>query len=88
MEDFWFCFVPLFVAMDAIGLLPIYLNLTAGMSRTEQRRTLRQSVLTALMAAVAFVFVFASVGTCDSASPARPTRSRKAAAGSTPGCER
>jgi multiple antibiotic resistance protein len=50
MKEFWFCFVPLFVAMDAIGLLPIYLNLTEGMSRTEQRRTLRQSVLTALMA--------------------------------------
>jgi multiple antibiotic resistance protein len=46
MEEFWFCFVPLFVAMDAIGLLPIYLNLTEGMSRIEQRRTLRQSVLT------------------------------------------
>ncbi len=32
LPDFWRCFVPLFVAVDAVGLLPIYMALTEGFS--------------------------------------------------------
>jgi multiple antibiotic resistance protein len=30
MATFWLCFVPLFVAVDPVGLLPVYLSLTGG----------------------------------------------------------
>ncbi len=57
MEDFWLCFVPLFVAVDAIGLLPVYLGLTEGFSAAEHRRVLWQSMLTAMIVAMAFLWV-------------------------------
>lgn len=57
MEAFWLSFVPLFVAMDAIGLLPIYLSLTEGMERSEKRWILVQSLATALVVAVLFLFI-------------------------------
>jgi len=55
MKGFWLCFVPLFVAVDAIGVLPLFLNLTQGMERIRRRRIVFQSVLTA--GAVALVFM-------------------------------
>ncbi|NLX95421.1 MAG: MarC family protein [Rhodopirellula sp.] len=57
METFWLCFLPLFIAVDPIGLLPIYLNLTEGLPAPDQRRILRQSILTAMLVAVAFLFL-------------------------------
>jgi len=33
MENFWLCFVPLFVAVDAIGLLPLFISLTEGIDK-------------------------------------------------------
>jgi multiple antibiotic resistance protein len=55
--DFWLCFVPLFVAVDAIGLLPVYLGLTEGCSSPERRRIIVESVVTAMGVAVGFLFV-------------------------------
>lgn len=57
MLDFWLCFVPLFVAVDAIGLLPVYLGLTEGCSSPERRRIIVESVVTAMGVAVGFLFV-------------------------------
>ena len=54
MKTFWLCFVPLFVAVDAIGLLPLFLNLTAGVDPKRVNKIVVQSVVTAL--AVALVF--------------------------------
>lgn len=51
------CFVPLFAAVDAAGLLPLYLALTDGLSPTVKSRVLRQMLLTAILVVVAFVFV-------------------------------
>ena len=31
MNTFWLCFVPLFVAVDAVGVLPMFLSLTDGL---------------------------------------------------------
>ncbi len=31
MNAFWLCFVPLFVAVDAVGILPFFFLLTEGM---------------------------------------------------------
>ncbi len=57
MEEFWLCFVPLFVAVDAIGVLPLFLSLTQDMDQALRARVIRQSVLTALAVALAFLFV-------------------------------
>ena len=57
MKAFWLCFVPLFVAVDAIGILPMYLSITEGLARRHLRKVLLQSVLTANVVALLFLFV-------------------------------
>lgn len=55
MNDFWLCFVPLFVAVDAVGVLPLFISLTEGIEPAQRRRVVAQSVITA--ATVALVFI-------------------------------
>ena len=55
MEHFWVCFVPLFVAVDALGVLPLFLGLTEGLDRRKVRRVIFQSVATAVAVALAFL---------------------------------
>jgi multiple antibiotic resistance protein len=54
------------VAVDALGMLPIYMGLTGGLSKAEKTRLIVQSTLTALAVAVAFLvlgrFVFQWLG--------------------------
>lgn len=56
MNTFWLCFVPLFVAVDPLGILPLFMSLTQGMNREDKRKVTIQSVLTALLVAVLFVW--------------------------------
>jgi multiple antibiotic resistance protein len=56
MREFWLSFVPLFVAVDAVGILPLFLGLTEPFTAAQRRRVIGQSVLTAT--AVALVFIF------------------------------
>jgi len=55
MTRFWLCFVPLFVAVDAIGLLPLFLALTEGVKDRDLRRIILQSILTAAGVAIGFL---------------------------------
>lgn len=55
MNAFWLCFVPLFVAVDAVGVLPIFLSLTEGMDRVRLRLVIVQSVITATVVALLFL---------------------------------
>jgi multiple antibiotic resistance protein len=55
MKFFLLCFVPFFIAVDAIGVLPIYLGLTDGLSSTHKKKIIIQSLITASIVAVAFV---------------------------------
>ncbi len=57
MKDFWLCFVPLFIAVDAAGVLPLYLALTEGMDRRRLHRVILQSIFSAALVAVAFIAV-------------------------------
>jgi multiple antibiotic resistance protein len=57
MKSFWLCFVPLFVAVDAIGLLPLFINLTEGIEKKQIRKIIVQSMITALVVAIAFIAV-------------------------------
>lgn len=56
MKEFWLCFVPVFVAVDAVGVLPIFISLTEELSPAQRRRTLAQSLITASAVAVAFLW--------------------------------
>ena len=57
MKSFLWCFVPLFVAVDAIGVLPFFISLTEGLAAERRRRIVMQSVLTAGTVALAFTLV-------------------------------
>lgn len=57
LQEFGLSFVPLFVAMDAIGVLPILLPLTQDMKVSERRRVTRLAMLTALGLGLGFVAV-------------------------------
>ena len=50
-------FIPLFVAVDAIGVLPIFVSLTRGLEKGERRTVIIQSMITALCVAVVFIFL-------------------------------
>lgn len=56
MREFWMCFVPLFVAVDAIGTLPMFITLTQGMSWRHVLKIILESVLTATFVALTFLF--------------------------------
>jgi len=49
-------FVPLFVAVDAFGLLPIYVGLTGDLDLAQRRKVLRESIITALLICIGFIF--------------------------------
>lgn len=57
MKTFWLCFFPLFVAVDAIGVLPIFMTLTQDMDAKGVRRSIIQSVITATAVALVFLFL-------------------------------
>ncbi|MBI4367447.1 MAG: MarC family protein [Deltaproteobacteria bacterium] len=57
MEAFLKCFIPLFVAMNVPGNIPVFLGFTEGLSKAQRQRIGWQASLTALLVAIAFVFV-------------------------------
>jgi len=71
LQEFGLTFVPLFVAMDAIGVLPILVPLTQGMKAKERNRTVRLAVITALGLGLGFVaigkgiFIFLGIEVSD-----------------------
>jgi len=50
-------FIPLFVAMDSVGNLPILLSVTEDMEPSERSRTVRLAMLTALVLGLVFVAI-------------------------------
>ena len=54
-KDVGLSFVPLLVAVDAIGILPFILSLTADMNPAERPRTIRYAMLTAFALGLAFI---------------------------------
>lgn len=55
MNEFWICFVPLFVAVDAIGVLPFFVSLTKEFDPKNLHRVVFQSVITASLVALVFL---------------------------------
>jgi multiple antibiotic resistance protein len=58
--------IPLFVALDPVGVVPIFLGMTAGIDHDHRRRIMHQAVWTAAIVAVGFMFlgrlIFKAVG--------------------------
>ena len=57
MKIFLLCFVPLFVAVDPPGVLPIFISLTDRLSQSQQRKVLVHSLITASAVALVFLVV-------------------------------
>src|SRR5215470_4568454 len=55
VDAFWLCFLPLLVAVDAIGIVPLFISLTERLDRQQRRHIILQSVLTATAVALTFV---------------------------------
>lgn len=67
---FMLSFIPLFVAMDAPGIAPVFVALTDGLSDRTRKELVTQATLTALFIAIGFMFlgniVFKFLGITDS----------------------
>jgi multiple antibiotic resistance protein len=57
MNRFWFCFLPIFMAVNVIGVLPMFMTFTEGLDRPKINRIIVQSVVTATIVAVIFLAV-------------------------------
>ena len=55
MKSFWLCFVPLFVAVDALGVLPMFMGFIEGVEQKKITRIIYQSVITAMIVAISFL---------------------------------
>lgn len=65
-HDFVYSFIPIFVAMDIGGLIPVYLTLTKELTAPQKRKVSLQALFTAFFISVAFIvagnFVFRVLG--------------------------
>jgi len=57
MKNFLLAFIPIFVAVDVVGILPIFVSFTQNLSKEERRKIITQSLLTALGLALGFIFL-------------------------------
>ncbi|MDO8426409.1 MAG: MarC family protein [Deltaproteobacteria bacterium] len=57
LEAFALAFIPLFVAMEPIGIMPIYVSMTRPLAASEKRSVLFYSILTAAAITIAFLLV-------------------------------
>jgi multiple antibiotic resistance protein len=57
LEKFLLAFIPLFVAMDPVGLVPLFLGMTQGVERPRRERIAWQALITAAVVAVGFMFL-------------------------------
>ena len=55
LKDILLSFIPLFIAVDAIGVMPMFVGLTSELEQKAKTRIIVQSMLTAACLAVGFV---------------------------------
>ncbi len=65
-HNFLLAFIPLFVAIDVVGILPIFMSLVEGTEKPLKTKIINQSVITALSISIGFLaigkFVFSILG--------------------------
>jgi len=57
LEPYILTFIPIFVAVDAIGNIPLFISLVEGMNKNQRHRVITESVTTATVLAILFMFV-------------------------------
>ncbi|HTF99550.1 MAG TPA: MarC family protein [Nitrospirota bacterium] len=57
LKSFLVTLIPLMVALDAPGTLPLYVAMTEGIDKQERKTIVRQSILTAFMVTLGFILV-------------------------------
>lgn len=57
IRQYLIAFVPLFIAMDVVGVLPIYLGLVSGFPETHRRRIVIEAILTGGAIGLGFLLV-------------------------------
>lgn len=57
MKAFLLSFIPIFVAMDAIGVLPMFMGFTEHLKEREKRKIVTQSIITAFLIGIVFLFL-------------------------------
>jgi len=56
LKDICLAFIPIFVAVDAIGVLPMFISFTQDLNPDQRRKIIIQSLITALCLAFFFIF--------------------------------
>ena len=66
IRPFLLCLIPIMVALDAPGTLPLFVGMTEDMDKGERARVIRQSIITAFLVTVGFVLlgqaIFSALG--------------------------
>lgn len=57
LEPYMLTFIPIFVAVDAIGNIPLFIAMVEGMSKKQRHRIIVDSVATATILAILFMFI-------------------------------
>lgn len=57
MEGFWLSFAAVFVALDIIGTLPMFLSMTHAMKKADRDRVVNTSMVVAFAVALVFAFL-------------------------------
>ncbi|MCM8791720.1 MAG: MarC family protein [Candidatus Omnitrophica bacterium] len=57
IESFILAFIPIFVAVDSLGNIPLFISLVEGMSKRQRQRVIIDSLTTATAIAIVFVFI-------------------------------
>lgn len=57
MNDILLAFIPMFFAMDPVGVLPMFVSLTQDIEPQAKRRIIAQSLITATAVAIIFIFL-------------------------------
>lgn len=57
LKNILLSFIPLFVAVDAVGILPIFVSLTEKFNAKKRRKIILQSLITAMCLAVGFILL-------------------------------
>lgn len=57
MKNFFLAFIPIFVAVDALGILPIYCSLTSRFKKKAKLTVIIHSMITAILLATGFIFL-------------------------------
>lgn len=55
-ESYLLTFIPIFVAVDAIGNIPLFISLVESMSKKQRNKAINESVTTAALLALLFMF--------------------------------